>query len=431
MSYKVAFISDFFFPRLGGVEMHIWTLSQCLLRMGHKVIVITHAAGDRKGVRYMTNGLKVYYVPWNPFHEDNSFPGFFTFFPLFRDIMIREQIEIVHGHGAASSLVHETMLHAKTMGLRTCYTDHSLFGFNDSGGIHLNKVLKFSFASIDRAIAVSHVCRENLVLRVNVKPEHVFTIPNAVDASSFVPDPSLRPKEPRINIVYVGRLAHRKGIDFIAQVIPVACAKFPQVNFIIGGGGPKRLVLDEMVEKHQLQNRVELLGQIPYSRVRSVMCRGTIFLQCSLTESFGSAIVEAACCGLFVVATGVGGVPEVLPPSMIRYTTEHNVESILEALEEAIEITTTNRIDPYKQHQQVQKLYSWKDVAYRTVKVYDCLRSLEDDTWEERMTRYLKLGPISGIFAVFLAMVDFLLYRILQWIKPDDAFDIMPFKCRG
>jgi len=60
MSYKVAFISDFFFPRLGGVEMHIWTLSQCLLRMGHKVIVITHAAGDRKGVRYMTNGLKVY-----------------------------------------------------------------------------------------------------------------------------------------------------------------------------------------------------------------------------------------------------------------------------------------------------------------------------------------------------------------------------------
>ncbi len=41
--------------------MHIWSLSQHLLRMGHKVIVITHAYGNRKGVRYMPGPLKVYY----------------------------------------------------------------------------------------------------------------------------------------------------------------------------------------------------------------------------------------------------------------------------------------------------------------------------------------------------------------------------------
>lgn len=41
--------------------MHIWSLSQHLLRLGHKVIVITHAYGDRKGVRYMPGPLKVYY----------------------------------------------------------------------------------------------------------------------------------------------------------------------------------------------------------------------------------------------------------------------------------------------------------------------------------------------------------------------------------
>ena len=46
---------------MGGVEMHIWSLSQHLLRLGHKVIVITHAYGDRKGVRYMPGPLKVYY----------------------------------------------------------------------------------------------------------------------------------------------------------------------------------------------------------------------------------------------------------------------------------------------------------------------------------------------------------------------------------
>lgn len=39
--------------------MHIWSLSQCLLRRGHRVVVITHGYDNRKGVRYMTNGLKV------------------------------------------------------------------------------------------------------------------------------------------------------------------------------------------------------------------------------------------------------------------------------------------------------------------------------------------------------------------------------------
>lgn len=52
-------VCDFFYPRLGGVEMHIWSLSQCLLRRGHRVVVVTHAYDNRKGVRYMTNGLKV------------------------------------------------------------------------------------------------------------------------------------------------------------------------------------------------------------------------------------------------------------------------------------------------------------------------------------------------------------------------------------
>ena len=52
-------VSDFMYPNVGGVEEHIFQLSQCLLQRGHKVVVVTHVYGDRRGVRYMTNGLKV------------------------------------------------------------------------------------------------------------------------------------------------------------------------------------------------------------------------------------------------------------------------------------------------------------------------------------------------------------------------------------
>uniref|UniRef100_A0A0X3NRC5 Phosphatidylinositol N-acetylglucosaminyltransferase subunit A n=1 Tax=Schistocephalus solidus TaxID=70667 RepID=A0A0X3NRC5_SCHSO len=73
-----------------------------------------------------------------------------------------------------------------------------------------------------------------------------------------------------------------------------------------------------MRERHNLHSRVHLLGSLPHHKVRDVLVKGDIFLNTSLTESFCIAIVEAASCGLVVVSTAVGGVPEVLPPSMLR-----------------------------------------------------------------------------------------------------------------
>ncbi|PIK34916.1 putative phosphatidylinositol N-acetylglucosaminyltransferase subunit A [Apostichopus japonicus] len=115
MRHKICMVSDFFYPNMGGVESHIYQLSQCLLHRGHKVIIITHAYGDRSGIRYLTNMLKVYYIPMGPFYNQCVLPTLFTSLPLIRNILIREGITIVHGHSAFSALAHETMFHAKTM----------------------------------------------------------------------------------------------------------------------------------------------------------------------------------------------------------------------------------------------------------------------------------------------------------------------------
>ena len=72
-----------------------------------------------------------------------------------------------------------------------------------------------------------------------------------------------------------------------------------------------------MIDKYNIADKVEILGSVPHEKVRDVFCRGHIFLNTSLTEAFCSAILEAASCGLLCVSTNVGGVPEVLPPSMI------------------------------------------------------------------------------------------------------------------
>lgn len=111
-------VSDFFYPNMGGVEEHIYNLSQCLLQRGHKVIVMTHSYGDRVGVRYMTNGLKVYYLPIKVFYNQCVLPSVICNLPLIRYIFIRENVEIVHGHSAFSALAHEAMIIGSLMGLK-------------------------------------------------------------------------------------------------------------------------------------------------------------------------------------------------------------------------------------------------------------------------------------------------------------------------
>lgn len=125
------------------------------------------------------------------------------------------------------------------MGVRTVFTDHSLFEFKDMNSIHLNKVLKWALSEVDAAIAVSHTNKENLALRARIDPSKIYVIPNAVDTTKFRPDPKLKLNNGKINIVVVCRMNFRKGVDLLVDIIPEVIRKYPNVNFIIGGDGPK------------------------------------------------------------------------------------------------------------------------------------------------------------------------------------------------
>jgi len=116
-------------------------------------------------------------------------------------------------------------------------------------------------------VASVRLSRENLVLRAELTPDSVYTIPNAVDSTKFTPDPSQRrPRDTSasfcvrvvalvvqvrnrsqlpgcadrfvcsrsVNVVMVSRLVYRKGIDLAVRVIPKVCALFPNLHFIIG-----------------------------------------------------------------------------------------------------------------------------------------------------------------------------------------------------
>jgi len=418
--HHVCMATDFFYPNVGGVESHVYQLSQCLIARGHKVVVVTHAYGNRQGIRYMTSGLKVYYLPIKPFYNQAILPTILSSLPLVRDVLLRERISIVHGHSSFSSLAHEAMFHARLLGISTVFTDHSLFGFADASSIITNLILRCSLATCDHVICVSHTSKENTCLRASLKPEMVSVIPNALDATAFTPrksspddagdspkdgtnhasesiDPSMNsdmdssPVETpssstssptssptsssssssRVTVVIMSRLVYRKGTDILAGVIPKICERYPDVDFLIGGDGPKRLAIEEIREKAGLLDRVTLLGAVDHAKVPDVLRKGEIFLNTSLTEAFCIAICEAVSCGLHVVSTKVGGIPEVLPKELITLA-EPSISSVITALSSAIERQKRREfLPPETCHEMIKEMYTWQDIARRTEIVYD------------------------------------------------------------
>ncbi|KRX97072.1 N-acetylglucosaminyl-phosphatidylinositol biosynthetic protein, partial [Trichinella pseudospiralis] len=266
------------------------------------------------GTKKSLNTQAIYYLPFVILFSQCVIPSLLSTLPAARYILQREKIEILHSHSSLSTLAQEFMFHANLIGVRTVFTDHSLFGFADMASIAGNKMLECSLVHCNRVICVSHTGKENTVLRSSFPSERVYVIPNALNTHHFTPDPSRRCSS-KINIVIACRLTYRKGIDLLARVIPRICNQHADVDFIIAGDGPMRILLEE------------------------ILVLGDIFLNTSLTEAFCMTILEAA--------------------------------NIVLVLGKVINQCRAGlQLEPWKVHRRIVGMYSWTNVAKRTERVY-------------------------------------------------------------
>lgn len=328
------------------------------------------------------------------------------------------------------------------------------------------------------------ISKENTVLRASLDPLMVSVIPNAVVASNFRPlhpsevnsnhaqqTPALPPPPPltsqalgpndTITIVVISRLFYNKGTDLLIASLPRILATHPNVRFLIAGSGPKAIDLEQMLDRHILHDRVTLLGPVRHEEVRDVMVRGHIYLHPSLTEAFGTVLVEAASCNLLIVCTRVGGIPEVLPGHMTVFAKPEE-DDLVRATSEAVGLLMGKGggqgkgIRRERFHEQVRMMYSWSDIARRTERVYDLItgnigaaydadRSFYDARDEamwrhygqhnsshnsqsfaliDRLKRYYGCGIWAGKLFVICVVIDYLLYVFLEVWFPRGKIDI-------
>jgi glycosyltransferase involved in cell wall biosynthesis len=167
----------------------------------------------------------------------------------------------------------------------------------------------------DRVVAVAGSARD-IVVAEGVAPERVVIIPNAVDAVDLrttLTKAEARAKlglpEGRTIACVVGRLSHEKGQDVALRALALARAQGDELDLAFAGDGPDRAKLDALVTELSLTGHVHFLGH--QKSVGVVYAASDLMVMPSRSEAMPNALLEAMTVSLPVVATRVGGVPEV------------------------------------------------------------------------------------------------------------------------
>jgi glycosyltransferase involved in cell wall biosynthesis len=171
-----------------------------------------------------------------------------------------------------------------------------------------NLIGKSARRKCSKVVAISRFIFDHLVKKERVSPARIETIYNGIDMSGFYDPRRDIFKKDEVVIGTVGRLSKEKGQKHLLRA---SCfLKSRNWRMVLAGDGPYRPLLEELTRQLGMEKRVRFLGEI--SDVASVLREIDIFVLPSVSEGLSLALLEAAASGCFVIATDVGGVPEVV-----------------------------------------------------------------------------------------------------------------------
>lgn len=207
----------------------------------------------------------------------------------------------------------------------------------------IREILKRTLLGADRVIAVSQALKDNMV-RLGIPQERVSVIPNGVDPGKFAPMPKQEARDAlhlsghRL-ILSVGNLTENKGMDLLIKALHILVYQRHRsdLHLAIVGDGPCRHVLADLVVSLNLLDHVTLVGSIPHHELNRWYSAADVFCLASAREGLPNVVLEALACGTPVVATPVGGIPEVISSErvglLVRRNERHLADTIAMALE--------------------------------------------------------------------------------------------------
>lgn len=303
---------------LGGSQRYVLDLANHLKDNNYDIIVASgqtgHLLDECKKKSIQTHIFKNLVRPIHPIKDLFAFLEIYSFIK-------KEKPEIVHLNSSKAGILGAVA--AKAAGVKkVIYTVH--------GFVFLEPVAKWKkmcyifaekFSSLfkDAIICVSQYDKR-MGVHYKIAPEKKFiTIHNGINPINFLPKEEARKKLftgyqlPVTDYKIIGTIANfypTKGLTYLIQAAKKIIETFPQTLFLIIGDGEGRKILENEIARLGLKKNVLLLGRIPDAP--QYLCAFDIYVCSSVKEGFPYSIIEAMSAGLPIIATNVGGIPELL-----------------------------------------------------------------------------------------------------------------------
>ena len=313
---RIALVSEFYYPHLGGVTEHVHNLAKVYNAAGHPTVVVTSNMTIPRGtpdsheyekdedfVRRIGTSRIIY--------SSGSFARITTGLGLrrqLRDLFRREQVDVVHIHGGlAPTFGVVAPFAAWDLDLPVVATFHSWFPKSHLLGL-FRRPAQWAMNRHAANIAVSQPVVEAHARYVQADWE---IIPNGVDTDFFRPN-GRRPGDalsqgPRL--LFLGRLDPRNGLETVLRAMPAVLDRYPDTTLVVAGDGPLRPLYERLARP--VAERVQFIGRVNGDRP-DVYGSADLYLCPTTKASFGITLLEAMACGTPLVVSDITGFRELV-----------------------------------------------------------------------------------------------------------------------
>ncbi len=311
---RVALVTEYYYPHLGGVTEHVHNLAQQFERLGHPTIVVTSRmrgparphdtddlAADPPFVHRVGTSRTIY--------SAGSFARVTTGVGLrrrLRELFQSKRIDVVHVHGGLNpTLGLVAPAAAWELGLPVVATFHSWFARSALCRLFRRPLQR----RLDQHAALIAVSQPVVDAHTRYFEGEWEIIPNGVDTDFFRTDASSGPPTGDPELLFLGRLDPRNGLDTVLAAMPQILARLPGARLTVAGDGPLRPLYERLARP--LGRRVEFVGRVNGNRPAHY-ARANVYLCPTTKASFGITLLEAMACGTPLVVSDIAGFRELV-----------------------------------------------------------------------------------------------------------------------
>ncbi len=278
--------------------------------------------------------------------------------------------DVIHGHGAkggAYARLAGRQVSRSARPVRVIYTPHG-------GSLHYDpRTPKGAlFMAIERRLAAltdgfifeSAYSAKKYEESVGAFPAPKRIIPNGLLPEEFVP---VIQNADAAKFLFIGELRHLKGVDVFLNALG-RIDRSRQIQAVIVGAGPEAEKFQRHARQLNLTDRVTFPGVLP---AREAFKMGQILIIPSRAESFPYIVLEAAAAGLPLIATDVGGIPEIVAGTENALVTPNNVGALTLALEQALKYETVTKVRADQLRARVQSLFTVEKMTDAVLTLYN------------------------------------------------------------